>query len=1198
MSQLGLTGTAQAVPEQLRLLGRSSVDNYSVVLEENEWRWLRQGDGLVLGTSIPDYAPFDLSNDGRDFEGITADYAELLSELLHVPITVRRYDSRAEVIQALKKGEIDLLGTANGFEAADPNLISSSPYAEDQPTLVVRSRDNVEGQALTPDLAGKKVAMLYHYLPAEEVEAFYPKASLQLYPSTLSAIGAVAFGQADVYLGDAISTSYVINKNYLNNVHLADFSQMEGSHFSFALTPDNIQLKRIIDKALAVIPVGERMTIERRWSAGEASIPGHHRLQFTAAEQRWLAEHPQLKVAIVDNYLPFSFSDEKDHFRGISAELLAKVSLRTGLKFDVVHSRSVEDLVNDVRSGTADVIAAISPSSTRENVLRFTRPYLNNPYVLVTRIQAGSPLTLDDMAGKRLALVPGNVFEESVSRQFPRIQVVPAANVSDAMAMVAKGEADATVSALISARYMISRQYSDVLCVTSTVGTEPARIALATNRGELELYSILDKALLSIPPEEMDDLTSRWSTEVLVDGDFWPRYRAVIIRGLIGFGLVLLVAACWIVYLRSLIRKRIAAERALNDQLAFMRVLIDGTPHPIYVRDREGRMLLCNASYLEVVGLPREAVIGSQVVDGLSSDQAEARGYHDDYLQVMQNGEPRVLDRPLTLANGKRLMIYHWMLPYRTSEGEVNGMIGGWIDISERQILVDQLIEAKVASDEANRAKTTFLATMSHEIRTPMNAVIGMLELATKRADQGIMDRFSLDVASGAAHGLLDLIGDVLDVARIESGHLSLAPQRANLRELVESVVRIFEGLAQQKQLQLLVSLDLGINLDVMIDPLRFKQILSNLLSNAIKFTERGQVILSLSVTAPTAQERVTVRLRVADSGIGISDTDQSRLFSPFTQATNNKLSARSGTGLGLVICRTLCEMMGGQLTLRSELGAGTTVDVGMDLTTLIPLSANRTTLVDPITQTGALNVLIVDDYPANRILLSQQLTFLGHKVTDAEDGAQGLRAWRSDRFDVVITDCNMPNMDGYQLAEAIRDEERAQLFKACLILGFTANAQSDERGRCVQAGMNDCLFKPIGLRDLSQRLALIQPHPRSPETVLDGADMDLSSLNQLARGDKATIKRLLDDLTLSMQEDLGRLLRLYSSDDIDGLADLAHRVKGGAKIIKAHSLIVHCELLELVCAGGEVDAITQAVDDLQQSMEAICEALESTRLT
>src|SRR3979490_42865 len=191
---------ALAAPEHLSLLGRSHVEGYRLHLVEADWRWLREQGRLRLGASAPDYAPFEQTVNGQDFEGITADYVGLLSELLHMPIEVLRYDSRAEVIDALERGEVDLLGTANGFEAADAKLVLTQTYAQDSPTLVTRSDASAH---LPPDLQGLRLAMLDHYLPAASVGAFYPRASLQLYPSTLSALGAVAFGQADVYLGDS-----------------------------------------------------------------------------------------------------------------------------------------------------------------------------------------------------------------------------------------------------------------------------------------------------------------------------------------------------------------------------------------------------------------------------------------------------------------------------------------------------------------------------------------------------------------------------------------------------------------------------------------------------------------------------------------------------------------------------------------------------------------------------------------------------------------------------------------------------------------------------------------------------------------------------------------------------------------------------------------------------------------------------------
>lgn len=1187
-----VAGVAMAV-QTLQVLGRSTVDDYRVALDAPDLDWLRDKGVLRLGASAPDYPPFGITSNGNDYEGLTADYAGLLGQLLKMPIEVRRYASRAEVVQALKRGEIDLLGTSNEFEAADPELAMSSAYADDQPTLVTRVGEN---QNLTPDLAGKQVAMLYHYLPPEVVKESFPNARLQLYPSTLSAIGAVAFGTADVYLGDSISANYLINKNYLNNVQVAGFLERRANNFAFAIAGTNSRLLRIINNALAVIPASEHLSIMRRWSAGGASATGLHSLYFSTQEQRWMAEHSRIRVVIDDSFLPLTFYGHDGQFRGLGADVLAKVALRTGLKFDVQRLHTVPELINQITEGRADLLISLTPSPEREHFLRFTRPYLSTPYVLISRIANGSPGTLDDMSGKRLAVIRGTPVRAMLIEQYPAIQLLDADNAEHAMALVANGQADAAVSALITARYMISRQYRDRLRITSTVGTVSARISFATGLEATQLHSIMDKALLSIPPEELDELSNRWRSEVVVDDSYWLRNRTTIIQGFSLAALLLLMALGWIAYLRRLMLRRRQAEVALSDQLEFMRVLIDGTPHPIYVRDRQARLLICNTGYLDVFGVEREVVIGKTVIEGVLKSVQEAAVYHHDYLQVMQQGLPRVQDRKLTVS-GNELTIYHWMLPYRASNGEVTGMIGGWIDISERQELVQALREAKESADDANRAKTTFLATMSHEIRTPLNAVIGMLELAMKKADQGVTDRFAIEVASGAAQGLLELIGDILDVSRIESGRLSLTPARTHLAELVTSVARIFDGLARQKHLNLVLELDGGTDRDVLIDPLRFKQIISNLLSNAIKFTLHGQVHLRVE-TALRDGQRLAVCLQVEDTGSGISIEDQQRLFSPFTQARNTGQSPRSGSGLGLVISRTLCEMMGGQLTLSSVQGQGTRVEVALELPVLAPRDATLTETVEPVTFSRALNILVVDDYPANRLLLSQQLSYLGHRVREAEDGAHGLREWRQQHFDVVITDCNMPVMSGYELARTLRAEERAQGLVPSRILGFTANAQPDEKERCQLAGMDDCLFKPISLIDLSKQLAAVVvsplPVPLDAPDIDVSDDLDLTSLQQLTRGDAASTASLLRDLSASNDEDLGRLVKLFARHDVSGLMDLAHRVKGGARIIKAQGVIMACERLEAAGEQGDPAQLTEAVDTLHQAMERLAGQLET----
>ena len=1040
-------------PQSLTLLGRSSVDGYSARLSERDSRWLHDKGRLILAISAPDYPPFDITTTGTDHEGLTADYAGLLQQLLHVPIEVRRYASRDAAVQAGKQGSADLLGTANRYEVQDPDLRMSMTYADDQPVLVTRTDTSLP---LAPDLAGKELAMLYHYLPERQVRAFYPKAQIQLFPSTLGAVGAIAFGQADVYLGDAISTHYLISKNYLNNVQLADFSRMESGGFAFAMSRDSEQLQRIVNKAMAAVTTNERLNILRRWGASGTSIAGARKLNFSVAEQHWIEQHPRVRVAINRNLMPISFFDNEGKFIGIVADVLAKISLRTGLKFDVQATQSVVEVREWIRSGKIDVMAGISPSVERETELRFTRPFLTSPNVLVTRTGPGDPITLDEMAGKSLAVTQGNSAGEFIRQYYPQIRLVDAQLTADAMRMVDEGQVDGGINSLIGARYMISRQYHDRLRVTSTVGTDPARATLATGRDAIVLHSILDKALLSIDPEEIDELTLYWRNDLMVERSFWLRHRADILRAFAAAGVLLLLALAWIAWQRR--------------------------------------------------------------------------------------------------------------------------------QIGLRQHLLSQLQAAKDAADDANRAKTTFLATMSHEIRTPMNALLGMLELALKRADEGVTDHAAIEVASNAGQQLLALIGDILDIARIESGHLSLTPERANLRTLVESVCRVFEGLARQKNLDWRIDLDARCDRDVLIDPTRFKQVLSNLLSNAIKFTRQGEVSLTLRLK-PAAAGHLAVTLCVADSGIGISALDQQRLFSSFVQAGNNPDSGRQGSGLGLVISRTLCEMMGGRLQLHSVLGRGTSIEISLDLCELQPLCGIDAPAGDEPGAIRSLTILVVDDYPANRLLLSRQLGYLGHSVMVAEDGQVGLALWREHEFDVLITDCNMPQLSGYELAGAIRDEERTQGLPPTLILGFTANAQPDEKIRCLEVGMDDCLFKPIRLADLSVWLASRFAQPlQTPSTAV----IDLSELERYVGADDDLIQQLLQDLAVTNRSDRAELLKAQASGDEQRLRILAHRIKGGALMVRANSLAECCELLERACNDGRGALIDQAVEQLQQAMSRL----------
>jgi two-component system sensor histidine kinase EvgS len=695
-----------------------------VTLDRTQWQWVRNKRELILGTSAPDYPPFDMTLTGHDYEGFTADYAGILGRSLDLPVRVLRYESRDEAIDALIKGEIDLLGSANGYEASSKDIKLSLPYAADQPVLVTRTG---ETRSLTEGLNGLRLSMAYHYLPPDDIEALYPKARLQTFPSFQSAINAVAFNQADVFLGDAISTHYVISKGYLNNIQMANFGKHETNGFSFALRAENTALLDIVNLVLKGIPIEERIAVSKRWGAGTDLLLTDQKLQLTQREERWIAQQPVVRVVVNDAYSPLTFFDASGNFRGITADLLDLIRLRTGLRFEVSHAASMNDMMNRLDQGQADLIGAMASSDERENRFNFSRPYMDNAFVLVTRKELSGPANLDQLSGKRIALTLGSPVLPYLRQTYPTIYPVEVDNPAQALDMLAHGRVEGAITSLFSASYFLSsRAQHDALQMRVTVGQEPARIAMATSRNATELSAIIDKALSSIAPEDLAVINNRWRTYIPTGAGTWQDHQLLVYQIICGAGLLLLGSLAWNAWMRRQIKQRERAERALSDQFEFMSALVNGSPHPIYVRDHAGLLQMCNDSYLTAFCARREDVIGKSFLEGPLSDMQEARQYVADYQQVMADNKPLILDRALHIGD-RALTIYHWILPFRDSLGKVQGIIGGWIDISERRQLIEELQTAKQQADDANRAKSTFLATMSHEIRTPMNAISGTM---------------------------------------------------------------------------------------------------------------------------------------------------------------------------------------------------------------------------------------------------------------------------------------------------------------------------------------------------------------------------------------------------------------------------------------------------------------------------------------
>ena len=546
-----------------------------------------------------------------------------------------------------------------------------------------------------------------------------------------------------------------------------------------------------------------------------------------------------------------------------------------------------------------------------------------------------------------------------------------------------------------------------------------------------------------------------------------------------------------------------------------------------------------------------EAIIGKAMASISTQEESQIR---QQWLREEDYGAP-------TLATVLR---YNW--PWLLAIGLLVLALG---------VVARWAWRARAAAIRSERVKARFLATMSHEIRTPINAVLGAIEVLADHVPAG-RPRALVRAAEEAAESLTGLLDNVLDLSRLDEGRMQLEKIPVDVRALGRSVAAVFEGELEKRGIALLIDLPAP-DTWLMLDPTRLRQVLMNLLGNARKFTKRGTVRLSLQVQEQGGD--TWLHAAVTDTGCGIPASLQAHLFDPYTQADGSISRQYGGTGLGLSISHDLVQLMGGQIDLHSVEGEGTTVSWQIPAARADAVATPATSAAGSALQ--GVRVLVVDDHAPNRLVLDEQLSRLGAVAVLADSARQALAMLDAGLPDMVLLDCFMPDVDGYQASRMIRATGLPGVAELPII-AISAATDAAHLARCQRAGMNGVLKKPIRLAELQGMLALWTGRGDAAACAEGAGDADA-----LEAIDRETIDRLGPDLRVLLADDLRKLRAAVDASDIARIIFYAHRLHGAAGLVGRPALAALAAALE---ADPETDP-DQALEDIDEQLESLSRA-------
>lgn len=1091
-------------------------------LTEEERKWLRKNKVVRYGVER-DWAPFNFVDGSDRHKGISKDFLDEISEitgLKFVPVV----DEWKKILRGVKDGQVDLVPAILHTKKRDSYLKYTDPYVFNVPYFFVRNDLNIN---FLKDLDEKTAAIPKGYIYGRMLRKYYPKINIIETSSLKEAVNLVASNKADMLVDSYSGLSYFLNKEGIGNItSFKPVSANLANNIYMAAPFRHATLASIIDKAIKAIPPSKKQAIFDNW-LGRFNGRANDHLILTPNELAWLKAHPVIRYSGVMGGLPFEGLDSDGRMSGIIIDYLELIGKRLNLSFEKTIADRMQDAERRVVDKKTDMASVFLPVS--DDGFEKTDVYLSNPLVILSK---GSLQYIDDMSeleGKSIGIVGGHNYIKKIKYDYPDLMFEEVTDIKSGLIDLSTGKFDVFIASLAASTYhMTDLGLNQISIIGKTEFSKD--IAFSVRDDYLPLVDILNKTIANIDPKEKRQLLDSWGHSSVAS-----KIDYTLLMQVIGFSLVIILFFWWWNYkLSKEITKRTESERnleLLNQRFKLASEAVSFGVWELFFENRKSEPELTfddNMRQMYSVE-PNQDISWSMWLDKFSEEDQET--FQSAIEDALSNGDRQEVE--LHLKDREDAVIYCGLSLSSSHLYELRVVGINW-DISQIKETEKQLEKARSNAVNANRAKSEFLANMSHEIRTPMNAIMGFTELLDEQVKDKRLRSF-VETIRSAGKSLLSLINDILDLSKVEAGKLEILKSPTDINKLVSDVANIFTMRVRERNLDLVVSVDETIPCALNVDNIRVRQILLNLVGNAVKFTEAGSIHVRVkAVNEDDIRSRVDLVVEVEDTGIGIAEDQQAKIFGEFEQTAGQDAGKYGGTGLGLTISQRLASMMGGEITLASKEGAGSTFTLHLYSVDVASISDVSSVQVDNKPAStfdfDEANVLVVDDVEENRELILHNFEHTNINISMAENGADAVALVKEHDINLIFMDIRMPVMDGYEAAHLIK------AFSDVPIVALTASVMQDEMEKLEEKDFDACLRKPVLRAELFGTAAKFLKHK-----LIEPEDSGRSDQPYVLNEQEKTVARTR---VLQLNELVDECAELAKSNDIAQIQTFVNRIE------------------------------------------------------